>query len=117
MGPSEIPPRGAWNRDTCARVVINVRWLDARPPRPASSDRPSKAQAVTDSILEWARNRRDASMLILKGLRSGLTATSEVRDHKRVDTTAESIAERRREILDLDALIVRYEGQQTMPNP
>ena len=68
---------------------------------------------MTESILIWARNRRDASTRILKGLRSGLTATSEIRDCKRVDTTAESIAERKREIGDLDALIVRYEQQRT----
>jgi hypothetical protein len=68
---------------------------------------------MTDGILVWARNRRDATTRILKNLRSGLTATSEVRDCKRVDTTAESIVERRREIVDLDELIVRYEAQRT----
>lgn len=67
---------------------------------------------MTDGILEWAINRRDASARILRNLRSGLSATSELRDSRRVDTTAESMAERRREILELDRLIVRYEAQQ-----
>jgi hypothetical protein len=73
---------------------------------------PSKAKAMTDSILEWAKNRRTSSTLILNKLRSGLTARSELRDGRRVDTTVEAIAERGREITDLERLIVRYQAQQ-----
>jgi hypothetical protein len=67
---------------------------------------------MDEGILVWARQRRDASIRILKNLRSGLSGTSEFRDSIRVDTTAETIVERKREIADLDALIVRYQAQR-----
>jgi hypothetical protein len=46
----------------------------------------------------------------LRALRSGVLATSELRHGRRVDTTLETIAERKTELAELDAAIVRQEA-------
>ena len=63
-----------------------------------------------DGVLAWAKSRRADWKRSLKGLQSGVLGTSEFRNGKRVDTTVETIAERTREIAELDALIARLGG-------
>jgi hypothetical protein len=61
-----------------------------------------------EGVLAWAQSRRADWKRSLKGLQSGVLGTFEVRSGKRVDTTVETIAERAREIAELDALIARH---------
>jgi len=69
-----------------------------------------------DGVLAWAKGRRADWKRSLKGLQSGVLGTSEVRNGKRVDTTVETIAERTREIAELDALIARHgDGDRDSP--
>ncbi len=61
-------------------------------------------------VLAWATRLRAVWWRNLKGLRSGVLGTSELRNGKRVDTTAEEIAERKRGIAELDTVIARHEA-------
>jgi hypothetical protein len=61
-------------------------------------------------LLKWATGRRVAWLLALKSLRLGAWGTFELRNGKRVDTTLESIADRKTELAELDAAIVRDEA-------
>jgi hypothetical protein len=63
-------------------------------------------------LLEWAKERRVAWLHALKALRLGAWGTFELRNGKRVDTTLESIADRKTEIAELDAAIVRDEADE-----
>ena len=65
---------------------------------------------MTRSLLAWAKDCRASLAHSLKGLRSGVLATSELRDGRRVDTTLESIADRKRELAELDEAIIRHES-------
>jgi len=60
---------------------------------------------MTGSELAWAVARREAWRSSLKALRLGILATSEIRDGKRINTTLETIAERKRDLAELDAMI------------
>ncbi len=62
-------------------------------------------ERMTDDVLEWAKGQRDIWASNLKALRSGALGTTELRDGKRVDTTLETIAERKRDLAGLDAMI------------
>lgn len=53
----------------------------------------------------WARAYRSVWVGRLKGLRSGALGTFEIRNGKRIDTTLETIAERKEELAELDTLI------------
>lgn len=61
-----------------------------------------------EGVLAWAKGRRTDWKRSLNGLKSGILGTTEVRNGKRVDTTAETIAARTRELAELDALIARH---------
>ena len=65
---------------------------------------------MSDNVLVWAKGHRDAWMRSLRALRSGVLATSELRNGRRVDTTLETIAERKTELAELDAAIGRQEA-------
>jgi hypothetical protein len=67
---------------------------------------------MTEGLLEWAKGRRVAWSRALKALRLGAWGTFELRNGKRVDTTLESIADRKSEIAELDAAIVRDEADK-----
>jgi hypothetical protein len=60
---------------------------------------------MTHDMLVWAKDQRDVWTQSLKALRSGILGTTEVRDGKRVNTTLETIAERKRDLADLTAMI------------
>jgi hypothetical protein len=60
---------------------------------------------MTHDMLAWAKDQKDVWTRSLKALRSGILGTTEVRDGKRVDTTLETIAERKRDLADLTAMI------------
>ena len=60
---------------------------------------------MTDDMLVWAKVHREAWTRNLKALRSGVLGTTEVRDGRRVNTTLETIAERKRDLAELDAMI------------
>jgi hypothetical protein len=60
---------------------------------------------MTDDMLVWAKDQREVWTRSLKALRSGILGTTEVRDGKRINTTLETIAERKRELAELDAMI------------
>jgi hypothetical protein len=68
-----------------------------------------RTEPMIDLMLAWAKGCRSTWLCSLKGLRSGVLGTSELRDGKRVDTTLETIAEHKRDIALLDAVIVRQE--------
>jgi len=65
---------------------------------------------MTDGILAWAKGHRDAWVVNLNALRSGVLGTSELRHGKRVNTTIETIAERRRDLAELDEVIAHRDG-------
>jgi hypothetical protein len=65
---------------------------------------------MIDGVLAWAKSRRADWDSSLKGLRSRVLGTSEVRGGKRVDTTIETIAARKRELAELDVVIARREA-------
>jgi hypothetical protein len=60
---------------------------------------------MTDDMLMWAKDQREVWTRSLKALRSGVLGTTEIRDGKRVNTTLETIAERKRALAELDAMI------------
>jgi len=60
---------------------------------------------MTDDLLVWAKDQREVWARSLKALRLGILGTSEMRDGKRVNTTLETIAERKRGLAELDAMI------------
>jgi hypothetical protein len=60
---------------------------------------------MTHDMLVWAKDQRDVWTQSLKALRSGILGTTEVRDGRRVNTTLETIAERKRDLADLTAMI------------
>jgi len=60
---------------------------------------------MTDDMLVWAKDQREAWARSLKALRLGILGTTEIRDGKRVNTTLETIAERKRSLAELDAMI------------
>jgi hypothetical protein len=60
---------------------------------------------MTEDMLAWAEGQRATWAVSLKALRSGLLGTSAIRDGKRVNTTLETIAERKRDLAELDAMI------------
>ena len=60
---------------------------------------------MTEEMLAWAEVHRETWTRSLKALRSGILGTSEMRDGKRVNTTLETIAERRRDLAELSAMI------------
>jgi len=66
---------------------------------------------MTDGLLTWVKTLRTTWALNLKALRSGVSGTSELRGGRRVDTTLETIAEQKKELAELDALIVRGESE------
>lgn len=65
---------------------------------------------MVDLILAWVKGHRAAWVLSLNSLRSGVLGTSELRHGKRVNTTLETIAERKRDLAELDAVIERQES-------
>jgi hypothetical protein len=60
---------------------------------------------MTDGVLAWAEGHRDGWIRSLKALRLGVSETSELRNGKRVNTSLETIAEQKRDLAELDALI------------
>ena len=62
---------------------------------------------MIDGLLAWVKARRAAWARRLQALRSGVLGTFELRGGKRVDTTFETIAEQKKELAELDALIVQ----------
>ena len=66
---------------------------------------------MIDDILAWAKSRRADWDSTLKGLRSRVLGTSEVRGGKRIDTTSETIAARKRDLADLDVVIAKREAE------
>ncbi len=65
---------------------------------------------MDDDSLAWAKKQRAVMGVGLKGLRSGVLGTSEMRNGKRIDTTAESIAEKRRGLAELETVIAHDEA-------
>ena len=65
---------------------------------------------MIDDVLAWAKSRRADWDSSLKGLRSRVLGTSEVRGGRRIDTTSETIAARKRDLADLDVVIARREA-------
>jgi hypothetical protein len=65
---------------------------------------------VAGGLLNWARDHRVAWVRALKSLRLGAWGTFELRNGKRVDTTLESIVERKNDIAEMDAAILRDEA-------
>ena len=72
---------------------------------------------MTDDMLAWATDQRAVWTRSLKALRSGILGTTEVRDGKRVNTTLETIAERKRELAELDAMIEKNSEEWRRPAP
>jgi hypothetical protein len=67
---------------------------------------------MTDAVSAWITRLRAAWVRSLNALRAGVLGTSEIRGGKRVDTTLETIAERKKDLAELDAAIVRREADQ-----
>jgi hypothetical protein len=59
------------------------------------------------SVLAWADGQRADCRSRLKGLRSGLAGTFEVRHHRRVDT----IADLSRRLGELDVVVAQWEAE------
>jgi len=66
---------------------------------------------MIDDILAWAKSRRADWDSTLKGLRSLVLGTSEVRGGRRIDTTSETIVARKRDLADLDVVIAKREAE------
>jgi hypothetical protein len=64
-------------------------------------------------VLTWADGQRAEWRSRLKSLRSGLTGTFEVRHHRRVDTTVETIADLSRRLGELEPLIAQCEADES----
>ena len=64
---------------------------------------------MNDCLLIWAKDHRAGWRRSLKGLRSGVLVTFELRGGKRVDTTLETIAEQTRDLAQLETAIDRRE--------
>jgi hypothetical protein len=60
---------------------------------------------MTEEMLAWAEVHRESWTQSLKALRSGVLGTFEMRDGKRVNTTLETIAERKRDLAELTAMM------------
>ena len=74
-----------------------------------------KANPMTDAVSAWITRLRAAWVRSLNALRTGVLGTSELRNGKRVDTTLETIAERKKDLAELDAAIVQHETDQAKP--
>ena len=70
---------------------------------------------MTDDMLTWAKDQSAVWTRSLKALRSGVLGTTEVRYGKRVNTTLETIAERKRELAELDAMIEKNSEEWRRP--
>ena len=69
---------------------------------------------MIDDVLTWAKSRRAEWDSSLKGLRSRVLGTSEVRGGRRIDTTSETIVARKRDLADLDVVIARREAENRL---
>ena len=67
---------------------------------------------MSDLMVSWVKGHRAACVLNINALRSGNLATSELRDGKRVNTTLETIAEGKRALAELDAVIERQAADE-----
>jgi hypothetical protein len=74
-----------------------------------------EAKPMTDAVSAWITRLRMAWVRSLNALRTGVLGTSELRNGKRVDTTLETIAERKKDLAELDAAIVQHEADQAKP--
>jgi hypothetical protein len=66
---------------------------------------------MTDNLRAWAAHLRISWTGALMSLRSGIFGTSELRNGRRIDTTMETIVRKKRELLALDAAIVRHDQE------
>jgi hypothetical protein len=66
---------------------------------------------MTDNLRVWALRLRAGWMDALLSMRSGMFGTSELRNGRRVDTTIETIARQKINLLELNAAIVRHDEE------
>jgi len=66
---------------------------------------------MTDNLRVWAVRLRSGWMDALLSMRSGMFGTSELRNGRRVDTTIETIARQRINLLELNAAIVEHDEE------
>ena len=66
---------------------------------------------MTDKLRVWATHLRTVWMEALSSLRSGVFGTSELRHGRRVDTTMETIVQRKRDLADLNIAIMRHDEE------
>ena len=64
---------------------------------------------MTDVLARWAARLRSTWLETLLALRSGVFGTSELRNGRRVDTTMETIVQRKKDLLELNAVIARHD--------
>ena len=66
---------------------------------------------MTDKLREWTAHLRTAWIETLSSLRSGVFGTTELRNGRRVDTTIETIVQRKRDLAELNLAIDRHDEE------
>jgi hypothetical protein len=65
---------------------------------------------LVDGVLEWAKRQKAEWDTEIALLSSGRKTTTELRDGKIIDTTAETLAQRSKLGAELESLIARHEN-------
>lgn len=63
-----------------------------------------------NGFLAWAKRQREDWIKEILLIESGVKTTSEVREGRPIDTTAETLADRRKRLKELGAVISENEG-------
>lgn len=69
---------------------------------------------MADEVGAWAGRLKATWMQSLKSLRLGNFGTSELRNGRRTDTTLETIAERKKDLAELETVIVRHDADEEL---
>jgi hypothetical protein len=67
----------------------------------------------TASLLQWAKRQREDWRIEILKMTNGLKSIYEMRDDQRVDTTAETVADRLQRVSELEALLARTKTKDT----
>ncbi|GEM_PF-2602038 len=66
---------------------------------------------MTDNLGTWALRLKATWAEALMSFRSGTFGTSELRNGRRVDTTMETIVQRKKDLVELNAMIVEHDEE------
>jgi hypothetical protein len=104
-----------WTPDPVVFQFEIRRSLTIASPSPSASCMLSRkhTKVIMDGFLEWAKRQWGHWIKEIRLLESGVKTTSEVRDGRPIDTTEETLGERRSQLNELEALITKHEIHDT----